>query len=215
MKSLILLLVFELCIIKVNAQVIGQVVADSPQIENEVKSTGFEYEEVLPVNLSKAVLWINLKKWVSSNFSSYKHVVDMEDKDAGILIVKWNSNKENPYSSHWSAQYEATYQIDVRENKYRIKIYNSTARLKPSDEDYKYMSTESLKQAQKELETIMAICESLQGTSTLNLDNQYLKVMESNSRYEPIMRAVKDSYMTFNSYVLKSLKEAMIKTDDF
>ena len=57
-----------------------------------MKSTGFEYEEVIPVNLSKAVLWINLKKWVSSNFSSYKHVVDMEDKKQPINIKNTNSN---------------------------------------------------------------------------------------------------------------------------
>ena len=179
------------------------------------KEEKFDFEEVIPVNLSKSVLWINLKKWISSTFSSYKHVVDMEDKDAGIVVVKWNSNLENPYSKYWSAQYEATYQIDVRENKYRIKIYNSSARTKPNNGDMKSLSTYSLQLAIKELETVMSISKSLQGTSTWKLDNRFLQVMESNSSYKPLMQAVKDGYLRFNDNILNSLKKSMTVADDF
>lgn len=183
--------------------------------KNEV--VRFDYEEVIPVNLSKTELWLNVKKWISSNFSSYKHVVDVEDKDAGILVVKWNSDVENPYSRYWTAQYEATYQIDVRDNKYRIKIYNSSVLTKPnvSTRDINNMSTSSLTLAQEELETVVDICKSLQGKMTWNLDNHFLQVMESNSKYKPLMKAVKDSYMRFNNSVLNSLKISMTKTDNF
>ena len=187
------------------------------QTENKVGNDGFEYEEIVQINQSKSVLWINLKKWISSNFSSYNRVVDMEDKDAGVLVVKWRSGEEKPYSQYWTAQYEATYQIDVRENKYRIKIYNSSVDTKQDiDRDkMKLMSTPSLKQAIKDLEIVVDICKSLQGTPKWNLDNRYLKVMETNSNYEPTMKAVKNGYQTFNSSVLRSLKDAMSKVDDF
>ena len=139
----------------------------------------------------------------------------MEDKDAGILVVKWNSGVVNPYSRYWTAKYEATFQIDVRDNKYRIKIYNSSAYTKPANMDIKNMSTSSLNYAMKELETIVEICRSLQGTETWNLDNRYFQVMGLNSNYKPIMKAVKDSYMTFKDQILNSLKVSMTKIDDF
>ena len=60
----------------------------------------FTHEEIVPINLSKSVLWINLKKWVSSNFESYRFVVDMEDKDTGLIILKWSSDIERPYSRY-------------------------------------------------------------------------------------------------------------------
>ena len=142
MNKVFLLLLFSFCILNADAKC----EAKSTQIANNLEEDGFEYEEVVSVELSKAVLWVNLKKWISSNFSSYKHVVDMEDKDAGVLVVKWNTAEEHPYSSYWSARYEATYQIDVRDNKYRIKIYNSIAHTKPSvsNSDMKSMSSSSL-----------------------------------------------------------------------
>lgn len=181
----------------------------------DVNKNGFEYEEVVPSDQSKAILWINLKKWVSSNFSSYQHVVDMEDKDAGIMIIKWNSGQESPSSSYWTVQYNATYQIDVRENKYRIKIYNSNAHVKPNIGNVKTMSTSSLRLAQDELKKVIGISEALQGSETWSLDNKYLEVMEYNSAYYETMHSVKLGFDLFNSMILNSLKTSMVNKDDF
>lgn len=204
---------FSFCILNADAKNEAQ----STQIANNVEENGFEYEEVVQVELSKTVLWINLKKWISSNFSSYKYVVDMEDKDAGILVVKWNTVDEHSYSRYWSARYEATYQIDVRDNKYRIKIYNSLAQVKPAitSSDMKNMSTTSLKQAVKELKMLVAISESLGDTAEWPLNSRFLQVMSSNSDYEPYMRSVKDEYYKFNYAILNSLKTSMKTVDDF
>ena len=109
--------------------------------QGEEKNNSFVHEEVVTTDLSKVVLWINLKKWISSSFSSYQHVVDMEDKEAGVIIIKWISSLKYPASTNWSAQYEATYQIDVRDGKYRIKIFNTNARI---EQDYKNIKTKSM-----------------------------------------------------------------------
>ena len=45
--------------------------------------------------LSKDALWVNLKTWVSSNITSYKHSVDMEDKTMGAMVVNFTTEKEN------------------------------------------------------------------------------------------------------------------------
>lgn len=50
-----------------------------------------EKQQVVETNLSKSLMWINLKKWVSSTFKDYKSVVDFEDKEVGVMTLKWNS----------------------------------------------------------------------------------------------------------------------------
>ena len=183
--------------------------------QGEPDFSGFETEEKVTSELTKSSLWINLKKWVSSSFSSYKHVVDMEDKDAGVLIIKLKSGLEYPASHNWSAQYEATYQIDERENKYRIKVYNNSVHVEPHLGDVEMMSTSSLKVAKNELEKVIDISKALQGSQTWLLDAYYLQVMKTNPRFTIVMNAVKEGYESFNSLVLNSLKNAMAYKDDF
>lgn len=54
-----------------------------------IPATSFENkQEVVETEMTKKEMWINLKKWISSNFNSYEHVVDLEDEEAGIISVK-------------------------------------------------------------------------------------------------------------------------------
>lgn len=180
-----------------------------------ISEDGFDYEEVVPVELPKSVLWVNVKRWVSSNFESYKHVVDMEDKDAGIIIIKWTSGEEKPHSMYWTAKYEATYQIDVRDNKYRIKIYNASVSTHPDIEDVDYMPMNAVKNAKKALQTMISISERFKNSSQWKLDSKYLEVMNSNTEFTPVMESIKNGYNSFNEKILNSLKAAMVYVDDF
>lgn len=179
------------------------------------ENNNFAYEEVVTSDLSKVVLWINLKKWISSSFSSYERVVDMEDKEAGVLIIKWKSSLQYPVTTNWATQYEATYQIDVRDGKYRVKVYNSSARIEPDYNNMKTKSLADLNVAQRELNLAMEIGESLFQSQIWPLDNQYIHVMKNEARFTIVMNAVKEGYEEFNHLLLNSLKTAMAIKDDF
>lgn len=183
--------------------------------QGEEKNYSFVHEEVVTTDLSKVVLWINLKKWISSSFSSYQHVVDMEDKEAGVIIIKWKSSLKYPASTNWSAQYEATYQIDVRDGKYRIKIYNSNARIEPDYENIKQKSMADLIVAERELGLAKDIGDSLCQSQIWPLNDQYIHVMNNKARFTIVMNAVKEGYEEFNNILLDSLKSAMAVKDDF
>lgn len=181
-----------------------------------VSKSCFDYEEIVLINRPKSVLWINLKRWISSNFESYKHVVDMEDKEAGIIILKWSSEKEYPHSRYWTASYEATYQIDIRDNKYRIKIYNSNAHTLPDiDDKLDYMSTASIKEARNQMQTVLSIYGYLKDENKIKLNCDYLELMQSVGEYEPIMSSIKKGYDRFTEKILSSLYTAMYYVDDF
>lgn len=190
------------CVMVVNAQ-------------NGENNNSFAYEEVVTSDLSKVVLWINLKKWISSSFSSYQHVVDMEDKEAGVLMIKWTSSLQYPVSTNWSTQYEATYQIDVRDGKYRIKIYNTCARIEPDYKNMKNKSIADLNVAQREIGLAMEIGNSLCQSQIWPLDDHYIHVMNNEARFTIVMNAVKEGYEEFNNILLDSLKSAMAVKDDF
>lgn len=183
--------------------------------QSDVKKTGFNSEEIITSDQSKSKLWINLKKWISSSFVSYQHVVDMEDKDAGVLIIKWKSGLEYPASTNWSAQYDATYQIDIRENKYRVKVYNANAHVEPDLTTVSSKSIQELNVAQREIELVQDISNALQRSQNWSLDNKYLEVMEKENRFTIVMNAVKEGYENFNKMLLDSLKVAMSLKDDF
>lgn len=183
--------------------------------QSEENKNSFAYEEIVTSDLSKEALWINLKKWISSSFSSYQHVVDMEDKEAGVLIIKCKSGLKYPATYNWSAQYEVTYEIDVRDGKYRIKIYNTFVRIEPNYNSMKTKSIADLNVAEREIDLAFEIGKSLYQPKMWPLNNQYIHVMKIKARYTIVMNAVKEGYEEFNNALLNELKSAMALKDDF
>ena len=119
MKKVICLFLLLLSQLSINAQV------DKIQTESKKIDYLFKYEEVVPSNIPQSVMWLNLKKWVSSSFNKYKYVVDIEDKDAGLMIIKWSAGAYHSFSMYTAITFQATFQIDIRDAKYRIpKIRN-------------------------------------------------------------------------------------------
>lgn len=110
-------------------------------------------EGLFETSLTKDQLWSNLKRWVATSFKSYKHTVDMEDKDAGTMIIKFNSFDES-FGLYTSLKLSATLQIDVKDNKWRYKISDAEFALAPNSrlDNISYMSTSSLERAKSELE---------------------------------------------------------------
>ena len=81
--------------------------------------TDLTVETVRESPLSKDDMWHNLRRWVSLTFDR-SDVIDMEDADRGTMIVKW-ACPVKVASEFIDPVVSATYQIDVRDGKYRVR----------------------------------------------------------------------------------------------
>lgn len=212
-----LFIVIFICLtsnLSIIAQSAAEIYARAQEEREEVHE--FACERIIECNLPKTTLWINLKKWISSQFKKYKYVVDVEDKDEGVIIIKWTAGPNRTYSLYTAITYGATYQVDVREKKYRIKIFDAFADTSPDNIDilnglsYKY-----LKKAENELNLTKTICKKLNYSEKWPLDDHFIEVMNSEEELKSPMSSVKYQFETYNNELLKSLKNAMKYVDDF
>lgn len=86
---------------------------------------------------SKSELFSELNKWVSINYKASEHVIQMNDKESGILIIK--GTKEVQYENAWKSLYKKSeiiqkystlkishlIEMNVKDDKFRI-IYKLT-----------------------------------------------------------------------------------------
>lgn len=181
--------------------------------------SSFNYEEVVQSALPKSTLWVNLKKWVSSTFNTYRYVVDLEDKEAGVMIVKWSTGQYHPFTRYIAVTYHATFQIDVREKKYRIKVYDAFANIEPDNLDNLHYATRSaIKIVEGHLLEAKEIGEKLNNSEEKwPLDNHFISIMEAETNYElkRDMSSVQNEYNNCCKSLLSSLKSAMGIVDDF
>lgn len=78
--------------------------------------------------LSKSDIYVAVKSWVGTSFNSAKAVIEMDDKDAGILIIRPLSDyamKGIMYSCY-SGHLRYTIKIQVRDGRFRVEVSNFT-----------------------------------------------------------------------------------------
>ena len=210
MKKVICLFLLLLSQLQINAQV------DNTKTEGKESKYLFKYEEVVPSNIPQPVMWLNLKKWVSSSFNKYKYVVDIEDKDAGLMIIKWSAGPYHSFSMYTAITFQATFQIDIRDKKYRIKVYDAFADTEPDHLDHMYgVTRKALKMIEADLKKAKEICRNLNYTEKWPLNDQFISVMESNESLNHEMSLVRYDYTDCCKELLDSLKRAMNVEDDF
>lgn len=81
--------------------------------------TGTATETIAATELSQKEQWHNLKRWVALTFDK-SDVIDMEDAERGTMVIKWSYPVKFD-SDFISAAVTATYLVDVRDGKYRLK----------------------------------------------------------------------------------------------
>ncbi len=88
------------------------------------------FEKVIQFeNMPKDSIFYALKKWVATEFISAKSVIEMEDKDAGILVISPNSkySYNNKYLfSGYTGFIEYNMSMEVREGRFKVIIKNFT-----------------------------------------------------------------------------------------
>lgn len=235
MKNIFFLIVFMLFSVTFFGQTNSE---DIKQELNELKNAALpqrvtkseEFKEVIETKISKDQMWINLKKWVSSNFANYKYVVDMEEKVAGLMVIKWNTilpaipNNYSMSKGYLSFSMESSITIEVKENKYRFTIpfgSVSPSIANISTRELQLTGSAGLDMIKKELTLIEKISRNYySGSTTWNLDDRYNEILKDYTLNGPsgdlfFLRTIKDNY---NSEIIKirsSLLKNMILIDDF
>ena len=134
--------------------------------------------------LSKDVLWSNLKTWVSSNITSYKHSVDMEDKTMGAMVVNFTTEKESFIIAE-DIYFCAKIKVEVKDKKWRYKIYDCEFRLSetPLMGCLSSLSSKILDKAKDELEAVKNIENKDIPDSWVTTRMAYKKLLEGTPRY--------------------------------
>ncbi|WP_447767041.1 DUF4468 domain-containing protein [Sphingobacterium faecium] len=113
MKQLFLALLFV-----ISSKAFSQDIPDIP-----IKDGVVEYSEVVDVNVSKDVLYSNLKAWTAKYFVSGKTVTELDDQANGKLIAKANATHTFNYLGHpRKTNFRIMLQVDCKDNKYRYII---------------------------------------------------------------------------------------------
>ncbi|MGJ1477984.1 DUF4468 domain-containing protein [Sphingobacterium spiritivorum] len=93
------------------------------------------FEEVVEINRNQKELFKNAKMFFAKAFNSSKNVINNEDPEAGIII---GNAGFNIYPKYMGSSYEQfvnfTIQLDIRNDKYRYKIYGFHTKLHNLDD---------------------------------------------------------------------------------
>lgn len=166
MKKILLLTLFIALFVNVSA-------SDLKSLNKEIIEEG---------NLSKKEYWINLKSWISSNYARYDRVVDMEDAEAGTLVLKTTTSIPVKsvllYNNQGDFLLDFSVKIDCRDNKFRITVTDVCESFKVAKGiDYSLYSSESLTKISSELELIVHMSkEYFDGEAKWHIDENFCKV---------------------------------------
>lgn len=93
--------------------------------------TGFKWEVTDTTSKSKAQLYSDTKAFIANHWKSAQHVIQNDDKEAGIIIIKGNSIQEFPLLfNNYTFVYNYTATFRFKDGKFRINIddvYNDKA----------------------------------------------------------------------------------------
>lgn len=193
--------------------------------------------EVIETNVSKDLMWINLKKWISSEFNSYDHVVDLEDKENGIIIIKWKNPTVLDPSEFLKLIISSTIEIDIKDNKFRYIVSDGQVLATPNIDDPSRMTTSSINLAENDINfflnligdnEMIIIDEDFKAQVNYykqEIDNlpKYKNEKKNKLSYEWEMakrkyEILKNILVTFNNTnqaLINSLKESLTTKDDW
>jgi hypothetical protein len=84
------------------------------------------YSEVISLeNTSKEIIYNNVKLFFADSFKSSNNVIQVDDKEAGIVLGKGNTNISIRSGKHtFKAKVDFTLKVSIKENKVKIDMYN-------------------------------------------------------------------------------------------
>lgn len=100
----------------------SQTIVKVDSVSNEIV-----YSDIVVVNsVSKNDLYVNVKQWISSEFNSTKSVIDLDDRETGIIVLKPLIPIYANYMStrYLSANISYVFTIYLKDGKYKYVANN-------------------------------------------------------------------------------------------
>lgn len=198
-------------------------------------------QEIIETGMTKKDMWINLKKWVSSNFNSYEHVVDLEDEEAGVISVKWKNRVGLNSSKYIKILISSTIKIDIKDNKYRYTLSDEQVVIEPNIGHASDMSYSELNESISDLEFVEQFCtEYYNESAKIQIDDKFTSILkeykekvESTPKYKNekkkkiskewekinkeynILSEINNTYNGINELIISSLKKNITLKDEW
>lgn len=208
------------------------------------ESSPYDIEIVKRADGTKAELWSKLKRWVALNFDNYKDVTDLEDPEAGTMVIKWNSSVKSPIS-FFQTSVSGVYLIDVKDGKYRFRVIQPKMYVTFQNPDnVNDLSDEAISNVNADLKFVNGIASSyFNGSSMWPLNDTFneisascLDLLSKTPEYKSdrdkekgrvsgewlsadrrwrLFHNVTTAYREINDKMSHSLNQFMIQDDDF
>ncbi len=189
-----------------------------------------EFKEIVETELSKDQMWINIKKSIPLIFSDKNYIIEMEDKETGVIIIKWNSKLPVIFSNYsmkngyLNLSLESSLTIEIKDNKYRYSVPFGVIQVSlnpPTSSDLQFMGETALNLISKDLNLIAEISEKYYLESmTWNLDLTYDRIIYDftnvgRSEEFYFIKELKETYMQEILNVKNAIYNKIIILDDF
>ncbi len=128
LKSFLVIFLIGYFLTNLNAQQPGEINSGIPQLKKDQSGKAL-FEETRNLSAGKDTLFLWAKEWVYKTYKSGDAVIQMEDKDAGLIICKGRTN--STYVKQLGQKIEAgtfryNFKIALKDGKYRITINEIT-----------------------------------------------------------------------------------------
>jgi hypothetical protein len=116
MKRLIIIVILYTIPIYLN----GQTRLPLPIVDNKIIFT----EVVIVDSIQKDQLYSRTKLWFADNFKSTKDVIQLDDKENGIVLGKGNILKRESGIQPVIKTWKFSVKVQIKDNKYKVDIYD-------------------------------------------------------------------------------------------
>lgn len=87
--------------------------------------TNFKWDKSDSIAKNSSQLYIDTKMFIAENWKSSKSVIQNDDKDAGVVLIKGSSIKEVPYMMGvYTYIYNYTITFKIKDSKYKVIVDN-------------------------------------------------------------------------------------------
>lgn len=96
------------------------------------------FEKVIQVDsIKKDAIYNGLKEWVGMNFKSAKNVIEIDDKEAGILIIKsvTDYSIKNLQLSCYEGYHHFTIKFQVKDGRFKASVTNFRHENQPGNKE--------------------------------------------------------------------------------
>jgi hypothetical protein len=100
------------------------------------QETNLSFSKVIKTDsVGKNAIYVAVKDWLASTYKSAKDVIQMDDKEAGLLIGKGNFEYSYGGLSYacYSGYIDYSIKIQVKDNRYKVEVTSFNHTVKPGN----------------------------------------------------------------------------------